>query len=184
MFKRIAPVCIAAAVLMLANGCCTMYPPMHGGIAGCDSCDGVGCESGGCAVGHCPGSHLGSCIRNALTCGSGCGDVYWGEWISDPPAGADPCDDCGNWTGEAYYTPHCRPLAGLRYLWGYRFAPAGCEEGCETYVDSGPEFLEVEEGTEEQLLPPKPEAEPTPAKKASTGGRRIRHAAYNRTLLK
>lgn len=180
MLKHIAPVCIAAALLMLANGCCCMQPQMCGDVAACGSCDGGGsCGTAGC----CSGSHLGSCIKNALTCGAGCGDVYWGEWTSDPPASCDPCDDYGNWTGQGYCAPRCRPLSGLRHLWGYRFAAAGCDDGCGSYVETTPEFIEVEEGVDQQLLPPKPEAEPIPAKKASTG-RRVRHATYDRTLLR
>jgi hypothetical protein len=37
-----------------------------------------------------------SCFRNLLTCGSGCSEVYWGEWLSDPPACCDPCVNLGN----------------------------------------------------------------------------------------
>ena len=34
-----------------------------------------------------PGARLLRC----LTCGAGCGDVYWGEWTSDPPEACDGC---------------------------------------------------------------------------------------------
>ena len=34
-----------------------------------------------------PGARLLRC----LTCGPGCGDVYWGEWTSDPPEACDGC---------------------------------------------------------------------------------------------
>ncbi len=66
-----------------------------------------GCSAGGCAHGCArPGSLLGlHCIGKlfqmscyGLGCGSGCGEVYWHDWISDPPR-PDPCDTCGNWTG-------------------------------------------------------------------------------------
>lgn len=50
-------------------------------------------------------------IRYAATCGSGCGEWYWGEWLYDPPpakgcdkcdmdgnyVGAQPCNDCRSW---------------------------------------------------------------------------------------
>jgi len=42
-------------------------------------------------------SPLGICCPNG-GCG-GCGELYWSEWHSDPPACCDPCDDCGNWVG-------------------------------------------------------------------------------------
>jgi hypothetical protein len=182
MLKRIAPISIAAAVLMLANGCCCTQPHMCGDVAVCDSCDGGGCGSCGCAVGCCPGRPLAGCLTRALTCGSGCGDVYWDEWINDPPACCDPCDDYGNWTGNAYCPPRCRPLSGLGHLWGYRYAPAGCDEACGSYVDTMPEFLDSQVGPEQELVPPEPDNAPTPARKASAR-RRVRHATYNRTLL-
>jgi hypothetical protein len=34
-------------------------------------------------------------LRNLLTCGSGCGEVYIDEWKSDPPDLVDPCIDYG-----------------------------------------------------------------------------------------
>ncbi len=34
-------------------------------------------------------------LRNLLTCGSGCGEVYIDEWKSDPPDPVDPCIDYG-----------------------------------------------------------------------------------------
>jgi hypothetical protein len=34
-----------------------------------------------------------------LSCNTGCGEVYWDEWLSDPPDCCDPCDNHGNWTG-------------------------------------------------------------------------------------
>ena len=57
-----------------------------------------------------------------MTCGSGCGDIYWGEWLSNPPDACDPCDGCGNWVG-----PRCCPprwwqqlTCGAPGLWGWR----------------------------------------------------------------
>lgn len=32
-------------------------------------------------------------------CGGGCGEVYCGDWASDPPDCCDPCDRLGNYTG-------------------------------------------------------------------------------------
>jgi len=177
MFKRIAPACAAAALLMLANGCCCTQPYLCGDAAVCDS---AGCDSSGCTVGCAPKGPLGGCVNRALTCGSGCGEVYWGEWANDPPACSDPCDDYGNWTGEAYYAPRCNPLQGLRHLWGYRYAPAGCDVACDSYAT--PEFLPAEEGTEQQLVPPKPEAEA--AAKRTLAGRRVRQAIYSQPAMR
>ncbi len=38
-------------------------------------------------------------LSNRLACGSGCGDVYWGEWVFNPPECGGPCDD-GCWAGS------------------------------------------------------------------------------------
>ncbi|HIQ23154.1 MAG TPA: hypothetical protein EYH34_18170 [Planctomycetes bacterium] len=37
--------------------------------------------------------------------GGGCGDVYWGDWISEPPDYCDSCDGVGHWTGSG--CSHC-----------------------------------------------------------------------------
>ncbi len=73
-----------------------------GGCGGCDSCGGgpvIPCTNGtpgGCGLGlGCIGKVLGM-----LSCSGGCGETYYHDWISDPPC-CDPCDGCGNWTGEA-----------------------------------------------------------------------------------
>jgi len=44
-------------------------------------------------------------LRECRAC-SGCGEVYWGGYCSDPPDCCDPCDCYGNWTGG------CGPWAG------------------------------------------------------------------------
>jgi hypothetical protein len=34
-------------------------------------------------------------------CGcTGCGELYWNEWHSDPPACREPCDCMGAYTGK------------------------------------------------------------------------------------
>lgn len=51
---------------------------------------------------------------------SGCGDLYIGPWISDPPACDDPCTGCGLTTG------------------------CGCDVSCDTGCDScGPRPLSI-----------------------------------------
>ena len=63
---------------------------------------------GTCTGGSCGG--LGSLalplLSSRLACGSGCGGVYWNEWVSDPPDCCDPCNDCGCWVG-----PRCESAA-------------------------------------------------------------------------
>jgi hypothetical protein len=34
-------------------------------------------------------------------CGPSCGDAYWGEVVSDPPACREPCNRNGQWTGRS-----------------------------------------------------------------------------------
>lgn len=64
-------------------------------------------------------------LFHGKSCGKGCGEVYWGEWISDPPDCCDPCDQCtGDWTGPHGFCnlgPCQRLLAALH---GYRYCPA------------------------------------------------------------
>ena len=88
-------------------------------------------------------------VKQRITCGSGCGEVYQGEWISTPPHAADPCCD-GQFVGGA---THCRPFCWqprqlLRRLFGRRFCtgiqsstPCGCGDeiissGCSS-CDAG-----------------------------------------------
>ena len=86
------------------------------GRMGCRSLDVCGCGQG--CVGGCLNGGL---VRGVLSipidlvsrlfsrqvfCGDSCGDTYWGDWYSYPPACKDPCDngacggcsDCGSGT--------------------------------------------------------------------------------------
>ena len=96
------------------------------GPAGCQSC------AGPTECGILPA------MRRCLTCGKGCGEVYLGEWISDPPDCCDPCDKCfGQWTG-----PHgccslgpCQRL--LAALHGYRYCPRpACGQWCGLFCST------------------------------------------------
>lgn len=129
MVARLALVAVAT-VLLLQTGCCCdrvykcgdpcggigsrVYNGCADGCCGTTSCG----PAGGCAYGAtaptkpCAAGDVGPCgqsccftvrgwLRNNLTCGKGCGEVYWGEWISDPPDRCDPCDDChGQFVGQ------------------------------------------------------------------------------------
>ncbi len=84
------------------------------GVGGCGDACGVACGCGNCPVGETlifGARAIGSEFRRLLAplglccpCGSGCGgcgELYWNEWHSDPPACCDPCDQCGNWVGPS-----------------------------------------------------------------------------------
>jgi hypothetical protein len=146
MFLRTVFGGLLAAAMVMANGCVMMHPSacdvgMAGGGCGIDGC-------GGCAscspVGIGGGRVLGN-LNAALTCGSGCGEVYWGEWINHPPDYCDSCDHQGNWTGGGACGASCwHPFQGLRNLWGYRFASAGCESGCSSCATCGSSAMDYE----------------------------------------
>jgi hypothetical protein len=76
----------------------------------------------------------GSCAHGPISfsqqsngCGKcdGCGELYIDPWINHPPDCCDPCDRCGNHSGQS--CGKCRSVfGGIRTLWGYR-----CDEGCD-----------------------------------------------------
>ncbi len=140
MLKRLACGFLLLAGGLLSSGCCMFN---HGGCGAgvgcdsCDSCDSVGYQTcGECQPGLCHHPWLWSQASNALSCGAGCGEVYHGEWTSDPPACGDPCGSCGDYScggcGGCW-----NPLRGLAALWGYRYASGGCGAGsCDGGCDS------------------------------------------------
>lgn len=121
-------------ICLLATGCC--------GPMGC----GVGCGAPGDSCYDCDGSSYGArpipygpidALRNmkrSLVCGGGCGEVYYGEWMSTPPDACDPCDR-DQWIGGATKcNPFCwEPGSLLGGLYGGRFCSpedfAACECG-------------------------------------------------------
>lgn len=133
---------LLVAVLTAASGCYTMPyyaghagPPGVGGYYAPDSCG----PHGPVRYRSFP---LLDRLNYLLTAGSGCGEVYWGEWTNHPPQGCDPCDDHGNWVGhgyagrtyrgpgrvnwvDAHHDPALQPFQGLRHLWGYHYGDAG-----------------------------------------------------------
>ena len=133
------------------------WDPVAGSCHSCGTCGGD-CE------GHTPGSYLG----HQLTCASGCGEIYWGPWLSDPPDACDPCDDCGNWVGERCCPPKLRYLllAGLKG--GHHCAACGGKgQGCASCGKGGGDVIHehvvphgsgVPQGTGvEDVLPPTPD---------------------------
>ena len=51
-------------------------------------------------------------LSTRLACGSGCGSMYWSEWIADPPSPCDPCDDNGCWVEPQGFHPYQNPHGG------------------------------------------------------------------------
>ena len=138
MVVRRVMLLLAAVLVCLQTGCASHFcatgacGAVPGGVVTeCSDCGGGGC-------GSCLG-RVKSHIHAALTCGSGCGDLVWDEWIDNPPDCCDPCNDCGQWTGIRSCLPspfnYCN-------LWGAR--TGDCSAGCSTctetvgYVDSAP----------------------------------------------
>ena len=111
---RLVPMLAALAVCLVAmtSGCCGL-----GGGCGVTSYGGgpivdagCGCGGGSCGASACsgPGVCHDSCglknllyplISPRLACGSGCGQIYWNEWASDPPDCCDPCGPNGCYVG-------------------------------------------------------------------------------------
>ncbi len=131
----------ASLMVVMATGCCTdsLY---RGGFEGapiaaaCADCGGGGCDS--CAGGG-GGIGLLSYMKNALTCGSGCGEFYLHPWINDAPDDCDSCDDYGNWTGQkncdSCGSDECSG-ARLGNLWGSRIHEGcGSAGGGEVFAD-------------------------------------------------
>ena len=88
------------AIASLA-GCCS--PCSRVWTCGMGDCGPTGCNTG-CGNGGIKGIMSGG-IGNKC---KGCGEVYLGEWRSDPPPACDPCDGCGNWTGSGCCSSgHC-----------------------------------------------------------------------------
>ena len=137
-------------------------------FGGCDSCSTCGGDCGG----HSPASYIG----HNLTCASGCGEFYWGEWFSDPPDDCDPCDDCGNWIGERCCPPTWkeRLRAGIAGQWftdgGAKGSKSGCGCGGKGCAACDAEWMNsaestIIEGPAHEVIPPEAVPavrEPTP----------------------
>lgn len=202
--------CLLAGGLATATGCCSM-PCGYGaaGISGIDDCGS--CGVGGAA--YCGPNRFMDHLASTFGCGSGCGGMYWGEWTSDPPDACDPCDACGNWTGgapavwagDAYCSPCWEPLAGLRNLWGYRYAHGGYESGCSSCgsaplgtemgmkmemdylpMESGPvEYLPDESQGDSRLKkPPAPAPRPDVPPAAADGRQASTKRAVSRPVIR
>jgi len=121
----------------LFSGCCgpafRVCDGYGGGAAG--PCCNTGCDP---CNWH-PGKHL----FGKIGCNSGCGDLYWSDWHSQPPDCCDPCDRCGNFVGRFFTGNPCRSgcgsCCGGGGEWGGGYAGgSGCCGGAGGGYDAGP----------------------------------------------
>lgn len=101
--------------------------------AGCGACAGD-CEPAcgeacgppcgpPCAPCFRPLAWVGALLHPPTWYGPTCGEVYWGDFHSDPPDCCDPCDRCGNHTGGS---------AGVVVQGGTEVIDSGCNCGKAT----------------------------------------------------
>ena len=178
MLYRNAPAMLMIAAVLCFSGCVCTHSSVCGpgigsggcGVEACDPCDA-------CATGTCGHGYLAESAKSCLTCGSGCGEIYWGEWTNSPP---DSCDPCGSYGCDPCGSPWA-PLKGLMHLWGYRYTPAcGTCGGCDTCGASGEmympgEYMPTEMETYETVQPPLPQPEPTTAASLQRPVRQVTH---------
>ncbi len=109
---------VLLANCVLASGCCHCYQrsyiPGQGPIA----------------------AALAPPIKRMAGCSKGCGDMYWGEWVSDPPDSCDPCCN-GEFVGPrdcCAGRPHTRLclVGALERIRGIRGSCINycCDDGC------------------------------------------------------
>jgi hypothetical protein len=126
---------VALGVCLMAAGCCG--PVGVGcGVMG-DSCNDCSVYSTERPLPIGPMDQLQQWKRS-LVCGGGCGEVYYGEWMSTPPDAYDPC--CGNQFvgGATKCQPFCwQPGALLGSLYGQRFCDGGVDCGCDSCGSMG-----------------------------------------------
>jgi hypothetical protein len=139
--QTLAVAVVAAAIFSV--GCCG---PMGCGVGcdagiGCNDCDGLGMQQQ--MVGG-PLSGLRQ-LKRQMICGGGCGETYFGEWISTPPDCSDPCSG-DQWVGGATKArPFCwQPGALFGNLYGSRScsgaessAPCDCGSCCGEVISDG-----------------------------------------------
>ncbi len=77
-------------------------------------------------------------------CGPQCGEFYWHEWFSHKPDCCEPCDRCGNYTGETKQSTYSNGTA--------RVAPVAAEPAQEYYPEP------AEPAPAEELPPGEPTA--------------------------
>ncbi len=119
---------VALAVCVLATGCCGPFG-VGCGVPG-DSCNDCNCYSPERPIAQGPIDAF-RLWKRSLVCGGGCGEVYYGEWMSTPPDAHDPC--CGEQFvgGATKCRPFCwQPGALMGNLYGRRFCEGGVDCDC------------------------------------------------------
>jgi hypothetical protein len=146
--------CLALALL---SGCCVHRGGVRhaefeslvsasscAGCEGCDSAPACGWDRG-----------LLNPLRSLLSCGSGCGEWYVDEWLSDPPDCCDPGDNWGNWVGpQPCCKGHGSPLH-RRNLWGTRQHHSGHVHAVDDAWHTDGEVI-IDERWSEEAATPKP----------------------------
>ena len=124
---------LSALVVCMSVGCCGL--PC--GVTACNDCDGLG--YGEQVIPQRPFDR----IRNrSLFCGSGCGEVYVDEWLSNPPKCCDPCAGA-NWDGgsSACGCSECRGIywqpGDLLRRFGTGLLGGRCCTGTQSSADCG-----------------------------------------------
>lgn len=124
---------VLALCWLAAGGCCCVNRMNCAGVSpDCGMACGVP-NGAPCCAARCPtgGKLPGALFRWAngrLTCGSGCGTVYWNEWMMDPPDCCDPCDPCGQCTGHESCCEVRRPARNIiMSLFARRYRRSDCD---------------------------------------------------------
>lgn len=133
MLKNFVASWIAVAALA-ASGCCCVdrvYQP-YGCGDGCDGAGGMCTDCGAYPRGDWRQRRGRRQLGQRLSCSDGCGDMYWGEWLSHPPDDCDPCNNCGDFVGGRYRYARWWESLGecVPGIWGARYDDgAGCGHG-------------------------------------------------------
>lgn len=158
---RAIPALLVGYVALLTSGC-QCFSPL--------ACHGTCSQY--------PDRPLANMARHRLQEASGCGEIYLGAAISDPPPCCDGCESapaCCDECGPQHELRYCGPVPTLAQLWGtpYQAGPtcSCCSSGAhlqgyESVIDS-PGYLEGGEYPGSAMSPaplaPAPYYEPTPA---------------------
>ena len=142
----------SSAGLMCGGSCQSGLDPRFnsGALSNCDNCG----DCTECATGRLHGI---AGLLSRASCNGACGEVYVGEWLSEPPCP----DDCGYNCGGCGNCGSCRPVLNtLRLLWGRPYQTCCSSPGC-TGCDEAP--AEVMTGEMEYYPAPEmPDATPAP----------------------
>ncbi len=140
--------CALTTILLLSIssfvGCATLEVPYEpvGHAGGWDPVFGA-CETCGTCGGSCEGHTPASYMGHQLRCAAGCGEIYWGPWLNNPPDQCDPCDDCGDFVGDRCCEPKLRQkvwwtLTGQHGLYAHGKGCAACGgKGCSSCTSGG-----------------------------------------------